>query len=58
MSKTKVTGYEAGADYEVHLAKAVTVGRRTLSPMHSYVLKGAVLDDLPEGSIKEARKVD
>lgn len=53
--KTKSPAYEPGTDYTVTLKKAVKLGRRTLSPMHSYTMKGAALADIPADAIKSAK---
>lgn len=58
MSKAKGTEIEAGAEYLVHMAKPHKNGRRMLSPMHEYVLKGSVLETIPAECIKDFKKVD
>lgn len=57
-TKTKsAPAYQPGTLYRVRLAGVVTLGRRTLTPMHQYEIDGAVLADLPAEKIKSAEKV-
>lgn len=45
------------AEYDVRLLKAVKLGRRTLSPMHRYTLKGAALSEIDAAAIKSADEI-
>lgn len=54
--KSKAPAFEPDALYRVRLKKPYPMGRRIMSPIHTYHLKGAVVADIAADVILEAKK--
>lgn len=54
--KSKAPAFEPDAVYRVRLKKPVPMGRRVMSPVHVYHLKGSIVADIAPDAILEAKK--